>query len=174
MDDRNLMENMLMLEKGACDLFMHGTIEASTDNVHRTFSDSLNTSLCLQEQLYSKGTAIFQDAGKGLVSLRASRAKQAEFGQDEIQCKRLTLFIQSRRCFSAGFVLPKSLFFRREKSEQYIIVSKRIVFKTHGFVKSTKNRRITHNKLTNLMHFANLLVILHKKYIVKQCRITNR
>ncbi len=54
MDDRNLMENMLMLEKGACDLFMHGTIEASTDNVHRAFSDSLNTSLCLQEQLYSK------------------------------------------------------------------------------------------------------------------------
>ncbi|MBQ1506923.1 MAG: spore coat protein [Ruminococcus sp.] len=54
MDDRNLMENMLMLEKGACDLFMHGTIEASTDNVHRTFSDSLNTSLNLQEQIYSK------------------------------------------------------------------------------------------------------------------------
>ena len=54
MDDEILWKNMLMLEKGACDLFMHGTIEASTDNVHRTFSDSLNTSLCLQEQLYSK------------------------------------------------------------------------------------------------------------------------
>ncbi len=54
MDDRNLMENMLNLEKGVCDLFMHGTIESSSADVHRTFSDSLNTALCMQEQIYSK------------------------------------------------------------------------------------------------------------------------
>ena len=54
MDDRNLMENILLLEKGACDLFMHGTIESSTTNVHRTFSDSLNSSLKLQDQIYCK------------------------------------------------------------------------------------------------------------------------
>jgi spore coat protein CotF len=54
MDDRNLMENMLMLEKGVCDLYMHGAIESSTQNVHQTFSDSLNQSLKLQEDIYGK------------------------------------------------------------------------------------------------------------------------
>ena len=54
MDDRNLMENLLMLEKGACDLFMHGTIESASSNVHRTFNKSLNDSLCMQDSIYSK------------------------------------------------------------------------------------------------------------------------
>ena len=34
MDDRNLMENMLLLEKGVCDLFMHGTIESSCSKMN--------------------------------------------------------------------------------------------------------------------------------------------
>lgn len=38
MNDKNLMENILLLEKGVCDLFMHGTIESPTDNVHQAFS----------------------------------------------------------------------------------------------------------------------------------------
>lgn len=54
MNDRDLMENMLLLEKGVCDLFMHGAIESSTANVHQTFSDSLNSALRMQEQIYSK------------------------------------------------------------------------------------------------------------------------
>ena len=54
MNDRDLMENMLLLEKGVCDLFMHGAIESSTANVHQTFSDSLNCSLRMQEQIYNK------------------------------------------------------------------------------------------------------------------------
>ena len=37
MDDKNLMEGILLLEKGVCDLYMHGTIESSTDNVHQAF-----------------------------------------------------------------------------------------------------------------------------------------
>lgn len=54
MNDRDLMENMLLLEKGVCDLYMHGAIESSSADVHRTFSDSLNTALSIQEQIYSK------------------------------------------------------------------------------------------------------------------------
>ena len=54
MDDRNLMENMLMLEKGVCDLYMHGSIESSTANVRQTFSNSLNDSLKLQDDIYKK------------------------------------------------------------------------------------------------------------------------
>ena len=54
MDDRNLMENMLILEKGVCDLFLHGAIESSTQNVHAAFTDSLNNSLKMQDQIYLK------------------------------------------------------------------------------------------------------------------------
>lgn len=54
MDDKNLMENILLLEKGVCDLFMHGTIESSTPNVHQAFSTALNDALCMQDSIYDK------------------------------------------------------------------------------------------------------------------------
>ena len=55
MDDKNLMENILLLEKGVCDLFMHGAIESPTDNVHQTFSTALNDALCMHCLLYTSG-----------------------------------------------------------------------------------------------------------------------
>ncbi|MCD7775556.1 MAG: spore coat protein [Clostridiales bacterium] len=57
MDDKNLMENILLLEKGVCDLFMHGTIESSTQNVHQAFSCALNDALCMQDTIYGKMSA---------------------------------------------------------------------------------------------------------------------
>jgi len=57
MDDKNLMENIMLLEKGACDLFMHGTIESATANVHQAFSTALNDSLCMQDTIYDKMAA---------------------------------------------------------------------------------------------------------------------
>ncbi len=54
MDDKNLMENMLQLEKGVCDLFMHGTIESPTGNVRRAFSSALNDALCMQNTIFGK------------------------------------------------------------------------------------------------------------------------
>lgn len=54
MDDKNLMENILMLEKGVCDLYMHGTIESPTGNVHQAFNHALNESLCMQDTIYDK------------------------------------------------------------------------------------------------------------------------
>ena len=54
MDDKNLMENILLLEKGVCDLFLHGTIESPTENIHNAFSSALNESLCLQDKVYDK------------------------------------------------------------------------------------------------------------------------
>jgi spore coat protein CotF len=54
MDDKNLMANMLLLEKGVCDLYMHGAIESSTENVHRAFSNSLNDTLKMQDEIYKK------------------------------------------------------------------------------------------------------------------------
>lgn len=57
MDDKNLMEGILLLEKGVCDLYMHGTIESPTGNVHQAFSSALNESLCMQDTLYDKMAA---------------------------------------------------------------------------------------------------------------------
>lgn len=57
MDDKHLMENILLLEKGVCDLFMHGTIESSTDNVHQAFSTALNDALNMQDTIYDKMAA---------------------------------------------------------------------------------------------------------------------
>ena len=54
MSDKNLMENILLLEKGGCDLYMHGTIESSTANVHQAFNTALNDSLCMQDDVYKK------------------------------------------------------------------------------------------------------------------------
>ena len=57
MDDRNLMENILLLEKGICDLFMHGAIESSTANVHSAFTGALSDTLCMQDTIYTKMAA---------------------------------------------------------------------------------------------------------------------
>lgn len=54
MDDKSLMENMLLLEKGVCDLYMHGTIEAATTSVHKTFSSALDSALTIQDSIYGK------------------------------------------------------------------------------------------------------------------------
>ena len=59
MNDQSIMENLLMTTKGVCDLYMHGTIESSTQNVHQAFDKALNDTLCMQEEIYGKM------AGKG-------------------------------------------------------------------------------------------------------------
>ena len=53
MEDRDLMENELLLIKGVCDLYLHGTIEASTAEVHMAFKDALNESLDIQNKIYN-------------------------------------------------------------------------------------------------------------------------
>lgn len=55
--DKSLMEDMLLLEKGVCDLFMHGALESSTANVHQTFNGALNTALGMQDNIYGKMSA---------------------------------------------------------------------------------------------------------------------
>lgn len=57
MDDRCIMENLLLTTKGVCDLYLHGTIESSTANVHQTFDTALKDSLCMQDDIYKKMSA---------------------------------------------------------------------------------------------------------------------
>ncbi len=57
MNDQMIMENLLQTTKGACDLYMHGTIESSTANVHGAFNQALKESLTMQEGVYQKMSA---------------------------------------------------------------------------------------------------------------------
>ena len=57
MDDKNTMENLLLLEKGACDLMMHGTIESATAGVHQAFFSALSDTLQMQDAIYTKMAA---------------------------------------------------------------------------------------------------------------------
>ncbi len=54
MDDKCIMENLLLTTKGVCDLYLHGTIESSTANVHQTFDQALQDSLDIQDDIYQK------------------------------------------------------------------------------------------------------------------------
>lgn len=53
MEDKDLMEKELLIIKGVCDLYLHGTIEASTAEVHSAFKDALNESLDIQNKIYN-------------------------------------------------------------------------------------------------------------------------
>lgn len=53
MEDKDLMEKELLVIKGVCDLYMHGTIESSTTEVHNAFKNALNTSLDIQNKIYN-------------------------------------------------------------------------------------------------------------------------
>ena len=53
MEDKDLMEKELLIVKGVCDLYLHGTIESTTAEVHSAFKDALNESLDIQNKLYN-------------------------------------------------------------------------------------------------------------------------
>lgn len=52
MTDRDRMESFLTAAKNACDLYMHGVLEASTPQVRQTFSRALNETLVMQDEIY--------------------------------------------------------------------------------------------------------------------------
>ena len=53
MGDRDIMEQELLVIKGVCDLYLHGSIESSTAEVHTAFKDALNESLNIQNKIYN-------------------------------------------------------------------------------------------------------------------------
>lgn len=54
MNDKGLMEDVLVTLKGVSDLYLHGTIEATTPNIHTTFKTILSEILNMQNAVYSK------------------------------------------------------------------------------------------------------------------------
>ena len=53
MDNKTMLEGILWDLKTLGDLFLHGTIESGTKNIHKNFKDSLNEVLTLQNDLYT-------------------------------------------------------------------------------------------------------------------------
>ena len=56
MDDKCIMENLLLTTKGVIDLYMHGAVEASTANVRQTFSSAFDDCLAMGDTLYQQMT----------------------------------------------------------------------------------------------------------------------
>ena len=57
MNDREIMEGILLTAKGVCDLYMHGSIESATPNVHQTFNTALNDAISMQSCIYNQMAA---------------------------------------------------------------------------------------------------------------------
>ena len=53
MEDKDVMENELLVLKGVCDLYLHGSLESTTAEVHTAFKDALNTAIDIQNKLYN-------------------------------------------------------------------------------------------------------------------------
>ena len=54
MDDKNLMESLLLTTKGVGELYLHGSIESSTAKVRGVFDSSLTRTLQMQKEIYDK------------------------------------------------------------------------------------------------------------------------
>ena len=57
MDDKTIMENLLMTTKGVLDLYMHGAVESSTANVHQAFTGAFGDTLAMQDTIYKQMSA---------------------------------------------------------------------------------------------------------------------
>ena len=53
MEDKDLMESELLTVKGVCDLYLHGTLESTTAEVHAAFQEALKESLDIQNKIYN-------------------------------------------------------------------------------------------------------------------------
>ena len=65
MDDKCIMEGLLLDAKGVCDLYMHGAIESGTANVRQTFTAAFDDALAMGDVLYH------QMASKGWYHIEA-------------------------------------------------------------------------------------------------------
>ena len=57
MDDKCIMENLLLTTKGVIDLYMHGAVESSTANVRQAFSTAFEDTLSMGDTIYQQMTA---------------------------------------------------------------------------------------------------------------------
>lgn len=52
--DKLLLENLLLILKSTAEVYEHGTLESSNDNIHEVLKDGLNETLKVQHALFKK------------------------------------------------------------------------------------------------------------------------
>ena len=72
MNDKEILEGILLTTKGVCDLYLHGSIESSTPRVHQTFSAALDSALGMQNSIYN------QMAGHGWYAVEQAPPQQLQ------------------------------------------------------------------------------------------------
>ncbi|MCD8344314.1 MAG: spore coat protein [Oscillospiraceae bacterium] len=80
MDDKSIMENILLTTKGVIDLYMHGAVESPTGNVRQTFSTALNDALTMQSGIYS------QMSSHGWYSTEQASQQQIQHVKQKYSC----------------------------------------------------------------------------------------
>ena len=83
MNDEKIMENLLLTTKGVCDLYLHGAIESSTQNVNSAFDAALEQSLCMQDGIYQKMAAQGWYANEQAQQQEINRVKQKFAAQNQ-------------------------------------------------------------------------------------------
>ena len=81
MNDQAILENILLTTKGACDLYMHGTIESATQNVQQAFDSALSDSLCMQGAAYQKMAQKGWDPGQQAEQQQSHTVRQKYSGE---------------------------------------------------------------------------------------------
>lgn len=81
MNEKEIMENLLLNLKGECDLMIHGAIESSTPAVHAAFTEALNETVAMQNQVY----AIM--AQKGWYPAQSAQATQIDAVKQKFAAK---------------------------------------------------------------------------------------
>lgn len=56
MNDKLILESVLLLLKSTVEVYVHGTLEASNDNVHDVLKTGLDTIMKMQYDTYNKMT----------------------------------------------------------------------------------------------------------------------
>lgn len=56
MNDRLLLENMLLLLKSTVEVYVHGSLESSNKPVHNVLKHNLDEIIKMQDELYNKMT----------------------------------------------------------------------------------------------------------------------
>ena len=81
MNEKQTMENLLLVLKGECDLMMHGAIESATGAVHGEFTRALSETLCMQNEIYNAM------ARAGMYPAATAEQKQIQLVRDKFANK---------------------------------------------------------------------------------------
>ena len=81
MDDRQIMENILIGVKSECGLLMNGAVESSTPEVHSAFTKAFNETLSMQNAIYAKMSE------KGWYPASSAEQKQIEAVKQKFSAK---------------------------------------------------------------------------------------